>query len=74
MTVSRSVHTLDPSPAEELELLECLRKIDRGLIASGSPVGVIEKLLGVFLGSLIVSPKKFIPVQAQSDSMQGKAI
>ena len=35
----------EPSQANEFELLECLRKIGKGMIASGSSVGVVENTL-----------------------------
>jgi uncharacterized membrane protein YjjP (DUF1212 family) len=40
-----SLQALDRAPAEELELLDCLRKIGKGLIASGVAVGVVENTL-----------------------------
>lgn len=36
---------LDDAPEDELELLECLRKVGKGLIASGSSVGFVENTL-----------------------------
>jgi uncharacterized membrane protein YjjP (DUF1212 family) len=36
---------VDRVPTEELELLECLRKIGKGLIASNVSVGVVENTL-----------------------------
>jgi uncharacterized membrane protein YjjP (DUF1212 family) len=40
-----STASLDREAAEEWELLECLRKIGKGLIASGTSVGVVENTL-----------------------------
>lgn len=37
--------SLEQALLEELELLECLRKIGKGLIAFGTPVGVVENIL-----------------------------
>lgn len=37
--------TLEQASLEESELLECLRKIGKGLIASGTAVGVVENTL-----------------------------
>ena len=37
--------SLERAPSEESELLECLRKIGKGLIASGTAVGVVENTL-----------------------------
>jgi len=51
--------TLDNASIEELELLECLRKIGKGLIASGTAVGVVENTL-----TLVISPHKFVSVTA----------
>jgi hypothetical protein len=68
------------SSVEELELLDCLRKIGKGLVAAGTAVGVVENTLteiamayemvmlilsitlGVLLGTLLISPYKFVPV------------
>jgi uncharacterized membrane protein YjjP (DUF1212 family) len=40
-----SPQVLDQSSSVELELLECLRKIGKGLIAAGTSVGVVENTL-----------------------------
>jgi uncharacterized membrane protein YjjP (DUF1212 family) len=37
--------SFERAPSEESELLECLRKIGKGLIASGTAVGVVENTL-----------------------------
>ncbi|HJS20194.1 MAG TPA: threonine/serine exporter family protein, partial [Anaerolineales bacterium] len=39
------LQVIDPISTQELELLECLRKIGKGLIASGVSVGVVENTL-----------------------------
>ena len=62
--------TANQASIDELELLECLRKIGKGLIASGTAVGVVENTLTeiamayemVLLGTLLISPYKFVPV------------
>jgi uncharacterized membrane protein YjjP (DUF1212 family) len=36
---------VEGSSTDELELLDCLRKIDKGLVASGTAVGVVENTL-----------------------------
>jgi uncharacterized membrane protein YjjP (DUF1212 family) len=45
MTVEVSSQVIDHPPAEESELLDCLKKIGTGLIASGSAVGMVENTL-----------------------------
>ena len=45
MNSEHSPQELDHVPTETPVLLECLRKVGKGLIASGSPVGVIENTL-----------------------------
>ncbi len=45
MDVERSPQAFDSAPAAEPELLDCLRKIGKGLIASGVSVGVVENTL-----------------------------
>ena len=45
MGVELSVQALDQVPIDETELLECLRKIGKGLIASGVSAGVVENTL-----------------------------
>ena len=37
--------SFEQASSEESELLECLRKIGKGLIASGTAVGVVENTL-----------------------------
>jgi hypothetical protein len=118
-----SPQALDRASTEELELLDCLRKIGKGLIASGVSVGVVENTLtpahtaivsqalafgflvpgargllsvtsilsedlqsaavgigemvililsitlGVLLGTLVVSPLKFVPITADSGQL-----
>ena len=44
-TVELSPEAIERALTEELELLECLRKIGKGLIASGTAVGVVENTL-----------------------------
>ena len=43
--LSSRLQTFEQAPVEELELLDCLRKIGKGLIASGVSVGVVENTL-----------------------------
>jgi len=45
MSTALSPEAFERSPTEEAELLECLRKIGKGLIASGTAVGVVENTL-----------------------------
>ena len=45
MSVELSPQALDRTSTEETDLLECLRKIGKGLIASGVSVGVVENTL-----------------------------
>jgi uncharacterized membrane protein YjjP (DUF1212 family) len=45
MSVERSPQVIDRTTAEETDLLECLRKIGKGLIASSVSVGVVENTL-----------------------------
>jgi uncharacterized membrane protein YjjP (DUF1212 family) len=45
MSAEISSQASERAPAEESELLECLRKIGKGLIASGVSVGVVENTL-----------------------------
>jgi uncharacterized membrane protein YjjP (DUF1212 family) len=45
MRAELSLPALDQTPTDETELLECLRKIGKGMIASGVSVGVVENTL-----------------------------
>ncbi len=45
MSVELSPQAFDHTSTEESELLDCLRKIGKGLIASGVSVGVVENTL-----------------------------
>ena len=45
MSVELSPQAFDRVSTDEAELLECLRKIGKGLIASGVSVGVVENTL-----------------------------
>jgi uncharacterized membrane protein YjjP (DUF1212 family) len=45
MSAELSLQTFDRTPTQESELLVCLRKIGKGLIASGVSVGVVENTL-----------------------------
>ncbi len=45
MSVGSPSEVFMPAAADDLELLECLRKIGKGLIASGTAVGVVENTL-----------------------------
>ena len=45
MSVELSPQALEQAATDESELLECLRKIGKGLIASGTAVGVVENTL-----------------------------
>lgn len=45
MSVELSAQALDRASTDHFELLECLRKIGKGLIASGVSVGVVENTL-----------------------------
>ncbi len=45
MSVQLTPQILDRTSADEADLLECLRKIGKGLIASGVSVGVVENTL-----------------------------
>jgi uncharacterized membrane protein YjjP (DUF1212 family) len=45
MSLELSPQVIDRTSAEEADLLECLRKIGKGLIASGVSVGVVENTL-----------------------------
>jgi uncharacterized membrane protein YjjP (DUF1212 family) len=45
MSIEQTIEGIEQVAAEETELLECLRKIGKGLIASGTAVGVVENTL-----------------------------
>src|SRR5512139_2142902 len=45
MGIVLSPESVTPAATDDLELLECLRKIGKGLIASGTAVGVVENTL-----------------------------
>ena len=45
MSAELAPQAFDRGSTEESELLECLRKIGKGLIASGVSVGVVENTL-----------------------------
>jgi len=45
MSVELPPQVLSGTPAETSALLECMRKVGKGLIASGTPVGVVENTL-----------------------------
>jgi uncharacterized membrane protein YjjP (DUF1212 family) len=45
MSVELTPEAFDRVPIEESELLDCLRRIGKGLIASGTSVGVVENTL-----------------------------
>ena len=45
MSVELNPKALEQAAADESELLECMRKIGKGLIASGTAVGVVENTL-----------------------------
>jgi uncharacterized membrane protein YjjP (DUF1212 family) len=45
MSLEASSEAVTPTAVDDLELLECLRKIGKGLIASGTAVGVVENTL-----------------------------
>ncbi len=55
MRVEQFPPAIERAPTEELNLLEYLRIIEKGLIA----LGILVELL---LSTLLISPKKFVPV------------
>lgn len=67
MSPELSTRVFDHAAPEEAELFECLQKIGKGLIASGTEVGV-------FLGTLIISPDNFIPLRAQVERLEVESI